>query len=87
MGNLITNNCTGINCVITFCDSFESMEALISFKNQDEDVSDYEDEKIFYYLDQEDIESLNRAIAVKASQWECTSEWFIDLTEGYELCG
>lgn len=84
MENLEINNAvTDIMCTIGWYDSPDSSEdVVIAITNQDEEPYPDNDEKIFYYLNPEDVESLNTAIRLKKDTWACTNEWFIDLVEG-----
>lgn len=88
---------TGIQCVISWHDSLDSMDdVFISFSEEllnhegnpaEEDLYGVPDDKIFYYLSEEEVASLMKAISELRDRWSCGDEWFIDLTEDYEVAG
>ena len=86
---------TGIQCVIGWYESLDSYDTeYISFSEEqlnhegnvaEEDIYGVSDLEIFYYLSEEEVASLMKAIAELRDRWSCGNEWFIDLADDYEI--
>ena len=85
----------GIQCAVTYHDSPDGFEdAYISFSEEllnhegqpaEEDIYGIADDRIFFYFNAEQQEALGVALSEDRDRFDAGEEWFIDLTEDYEL--
>lgn len=79
-------NYAGISCAVTWYDSPDGYEdVFISFGEEEFDTN--ADLNTFYYFNDKEVAGLFKAIQESRDKYSVGDEWFIDLTEGYDLCG
>ena len=84
----------GIKCSVVYHDSPDGFsdvymsfsESLLNHEGEpaEEDIYGVSDDSIFYYLSADEQTDLGKHIAEGYDKWS-TDEWYIDLTEDYEL--
>jgi hypothetical protein len=75
----------GIECSLGWFDSPDSLQDATVLFGDAPDTDDQDDDNVFYYLNETEVEHLHKCIAESRDKCAWGKEWFIDLTEPYDF--